>query len=281
MAIQCQIENGWGLPGNTVSQGRKNGLIVAYTQLGVSPNNIEEQAIGNFLESLEQFTGHSDIVMDYRVYNPVYYLNGQAVGSGQWITDQQFDDYYISLNSLNIDYRHVSNGFTLNATLVINFEETIKIRTVVDFYNIFVAAGFEGLELIDVDFVQPSIKCIDTETNETTVNIIGNPITDMAVTTTIIDGDSPLTSLENGGAKIEILNNGFISMYGPGGTFFLNEHGAAGFYAFNEASLSGNNKSFISAGNLTMGIDRGNYYFQQGPERINVSFEKIKEVFGD
>ena len=50
------------------------------------------------------------------------------------------------------------------------------------------------------------------------------------ITVTIVDGDPPSTSLENGAGSITISDAGNITMLNDGGTFFLNEFGNVGFY---------------------------------------------------
>ena len=77
-----------------------------------------------------------------------------------------------------------------------------------------------------------------------------------------------------------MLDNGFVSMHNSGGSLFLNEFGSAGIHGKN-ASIGGDNSATLGSSNFAITVDSDGFTFKQGPDKVTVSLDKIREVFGD
>ena len=150
------------------------------------------------------------------------------------------------------------DGFTIRRSAVLNYtgDDTVTLYTINDLVNFL--ALFFGIttEEVPLEYTYdpdnridssdpdspPSIDC-EPHWRATIIDINGpaGPVEidiDFTggsipgdVTVTTIDGDPPLTSLENGNGSVTVSDNGNINMSNDGGTFYLNEFGNAGFYA--------------------------------------------------
>ena len=117
------------------------------------------------------------------------------------------------------------------------------------------------------------------DTIEIDINFTGSSIGDVTVTT--IDGDPPLTSLENGVGSITISDDGNINMSNDGGSFYLNEFGHSGMYANGDVSLTAGQTAQLGVGSHSLSVVSDGFIFQRGGEMLKVSFDRIKEILGE
>ena len=151
-------------------------------------------------------------------------------------------------------WRQEIDGVWINRRADLTYTgEQIAIYTISDLINFLalffgitpeevpVVYSLQSAPVVPQDTPKPSIDCetylkatiVDVdgpgETIEIDIEFTGSSIGD--VTVTVVDGDPPSTSLENGAGSVTISDNGNILMLNDGGTFFLNEFGNVGFYA--------------------------------------------------
>ena len=100
---------------------------------------------------------------------------------------------------------------------------------------------------------------------------------------TIVDGDPDLTLTEvvNGPGSITISDNGNINMSNDGGSFYLNEFGHSGMYANGDVSLTAGQTAQLGVGSHSLSVVSDGFIFQRGGEMLKVSFDRMKEVFGE
>ena len=120
---------------------------------------------------------------------------------------------------------------------------------------------------------------------QTSVSVDYNPSipdpTSTTVTVVTVDGDPPLTSLENGDGSVTISDDGNINMSNDGGSFYLNEFGHSGMYANGDVSLTAGQTAQLGVGSHSISVVSDGFIFQQGGEMLKVSFDRIKEVLGE
>ena len=213
--LQCQVNNAYGVPGYVAAGGQRAALIHELNALVLDSEGDPGLIIGISTE-LERITGHSDVRLNSSYNSFGFYNDGVLVSSGIVPSNEAFDDYYREYETFTLDYTHVVEDIRVSSQFIVNFDSLIRVRTLLDYFNILVAAGFRqgtswdngivlshgyhsrtGLNVVrDISYFEsPLIQCIDTGSLDTTVNVVGNPVTGMTVTTTIIDGDNEVSNV--------------------------------------------------------------------------------------
>ena len=98
------------------------------------------------------------------------------------------------------------------------------------------------------------------------------------VTVTIIDGDPPLTELENGPGSVTISDSGNINMRNDGGTFFLNEFGNVGFYASGDASLTAESQVQLGSGGTTFNVDSNGLNMRDSTGTVSFTADELTRL---
>ena len=101
------------------------------------------------------------------------------------------------------------------------------------------------------------------------------------VNITVVDGDPPAHRIENGTGSIIISDDGRIDMSNDGGSLYLNEFGHAGMYANGDVSLTAGQTAQLGVGSHSLSVVSDGFIFQRGGEMLKVSFDRMKEVFGE
>ena len=186
-----------------------------------------------------------------------------------------------------------------NANLTYTGEQVViyTINDLINFLALFfgitpeevpVVYSLQSGPVVPQDTPEPSINCetylkatiVDVdgpgEAIEIDIDFTGSSIGD--VTVTIIDGDPPSTSLENGDGSITISDNGNILMLNDGGTFFLNEFGNVGFYANGDASLTADNQVQLGVGQNSVTVENGSLTIRDETGSATLTAEDINRL---
>ena len=194
------------------------------------------------------------------------------------------------------------DGITIPRSTVLTYTgDRVTLYTVNDFINFFALYFGVTSEEVPVTFWStdpnfgpdnpPSYDC-DMSYNATVIDIDGpsGPIeidVDFAprtgtipadVTVTVIDGDPPSTSLENGDGSITISDAGNITMLNDGGTFFLYEFGNVGFYANGDASLTADNQVQLGVGQNSVTVENGSLTIRDETGSATLTAEDINRL---
>ena len=98
------------------------------------------------------------------------------------------------------------------------------------------------------------------------------------VTVTVVDGDPPLTELENGAGSVTISDAGNINMRNDGGTFFLNEFGNVGFYASGDASLTAESQVQLGSGGTTFNVDSNGLNMRDSTGTVSFTADELSRL---
>ena len=98
------------------------------------------------------------------------------------------------------------------------------------------------------------------------------------VTVTVVDGDPPLTELENGAGSVTISDSGNINMRNDGGTFFLNEFGNVGFYASGDASLTAESQVQLGSGGTTFNVDSNGLNMRDSTGTVSFTADELSRL---
>ena len=134
-------------------------------------------------------------------------------------------------------------------------------------------------EINCVPYIKATIIDIDgpDEAVEINIDFDGSSVPG-DVTVTVIDGDPPLTMLENGPGSVAIADNGNINMRNDGGTFFLNEFGNVGFYASGDASLTAESQVQLGSGGTTFNVDSNGLNMRDSTGTVSFTADELSRL---
>ena len=209
MTVRCRILNVWGEQGESIESGDLNPRRRI---------NIGRPALQNYITRV---TGHipnssrlSDLTIRYD-----FFKNGEKFESNH-IVPSDFDDFYFDGN-MRITYTYSVEEFdNLYNTITITAEPGIKIRTVHELRLYFeTTLGFE-FDQFAIDLFRdsynnpPSIECINVDTEEVTVRVVGNPFEDTNVEVTYSNPPVGYATEEFVTNKIQFLLDELNRLYG-------------------------------------------------------------------
>ena len=67
-------------------------------------------------------------------------------------------------------------------------------------------------------------------------------------------------------------------MRNDGGVFFVNEYGAAGFYATEDASLTADNRVQLGVGRTTLTVDNDGFTFRDSTGTVSFTADELSRL---
>ena len=300
MTVQCQIENPWGVEtqspaaSSTGMYFRRWGESEIYF-FAASTGTIISIIIDDLVPNQDVVAVNSLVfrhsgrsIYDNTVY-PSFYKDGENVANASRSvpSEIEFDDYYAELTGIRFNYLYEVEGVRVPGELVVNFDTGVKIRTIPDMINALETAGL--IVNSSGTFHTPQIRCVDIDTGETTVNVVGSFFPGTPVEVIRIDGTPPPSRIADGNSSIFIDPAGAVRMQAandegqPLASFFLTEHGAGGFNVTGSFFANGNREASFGGGGHTFTLDSRGYTFRHNREEVTFTFEdmqRLKELIG-
>ena len=193
-------------------------------------------------------------------------------------------------------WRQEIDGVFINRSTELNYTgdlvELYTINDVINFFALFFEVTPEdvivehhspvGADRPSVDcepYIKATVVDIDGpgDTVEIDIDFTGGSIPG-DVTVTVVDGDPPLTELENGAGSVTISDAGNINMRNDGGTFFLNEFGNVGFYASGDASLTAESQVQLGSGGTTFNVDSNGLNMRDSTGTVSFTADELSRL---
>ena len=240
------------------------------------PPNIQgsQQTFETEAEALEYVDGLGNPAALYSIPNTR--SDSHILFQASW--RQEIDGAFITRN---IDLTYTGDPvelYTIND--LVNFLASFLEITPEEIWDVF-GQGLQGTPELSYDcetYLKATVVDLDGpgDTVEIDIDFTGSSIGD--VTVTVVDGDPPSTSLENGDGSITISDAGNISMLNDGGTFFLNEFGNVGFYANGDASLTADNQVQLGSGGTTFNVDSNGLNMRDSTGTVSFTADELSRL---
>ena len=299
MALECQIVNPWGLDDvDPVEDGYTYSLTSWNFSSGYTLNSGSHRS--HIFISIDDLVEQDDVriigsnpIVDQNGYvhnqpRTVWLKDGEVVQSGGGVPrDIEFDDYYVEIFGFSTYYSYLVEGIQTESTLIVNFDTPVRIRTIFDLAEALDVAGFTRSqpELIDMrTLAPPTIRCVNVETGNVTIDVVGPLFDGTPVEVIRIDGTPPPSRIADGNSSIFIDDAGAVRMQAatadgaPLASFFLTEHGAGGFNVNGSFFANGNREASFGGGGHTFTLDERGYTFRHNRENVTFTFEEIKRL---